>query len=129
MLPFSPPTSNQQQVPTQNLRDFRFTRAALVLALSVVIAASCIVMVGPQITVIVPVALILGVCFAVQRSYGAMICFGYPLTFGLISAWIGCNEMSGYQLTLDFFISMGCGLIGYALIALGLWKTLPGGKS
>ena len=64
MLPYSPPQS-----PTGNSGNFRFTRVALVLILSAIIAAGSIVMIGPQIIVIVPLALVLGIFFAVRRSF------------------------------------------------------------
>lgn len=135
MLPFFPPptpspqASAQQLSVPQDFRNFRFTRVALVLALSAMVACSGILMLGPQITVIVPVALILGIFFAVRRSFGSLICFGYPLTFGLISAWVGCKEIPGYGITFEFFIVSGIGLTACVLIAVGLWQTLPAGKS
>ena len=83
-------------------------------------------MVGPQIVFIVPVALLVGIVFAVRRSFWSMVCFGYPFTFGLISAGIGYSEMPGYERTTAFAVSVCIGLIGCVLIAMGLWKALPG---
>ena len=123
MSPYSPPQS-----PTGNSGNFRFTRAALVLILSAIIAAASIVMIGPQIIGIVPLALVLGIFFAVRRSFWSLVCFGYPFTFGLISAWIGYKEMPGYEQTVAFSISIGIGLVGCGLIAVGLWMSLPNGK-
>jgi hypothetical protein len=98
----------------------------LVLILTAAIAASSIVMVGPQILVIVPLALALGLAFAYRRSSWSLVCFGYPFTFGLISAWIGYMEMPGYERTAAFPVSLGIGLIGCGLIGTGLWKVLRG---
>jgi 4-hydroxybenzoate polyprenyltransferase len=71
MLPHTPP-----QTPSQPLDRFSIPRAALVLILTVAIAASSILMVGPQIIVIVPVALVLGLVFAFRRSFWSLVCFG-----------------------------------------------------
>ena len=95
------------------------------MLLTLVIAASGIVMVGPQIVLIVPVVFVLGLVFALRRSFWSLVCFGYPFTFGLISAWIGCKEIPGYERTTAFAISISIGLVGCVLIAVGLWKALP----
>jgi hypothetical protein len=101
-------------------------RAAPVLILTVGIAASSIVMIGPQIIVIVPVALVAGLVFAIRRSFWSLVCFGYPFLFGLVSAWIGYKEMPGYERTVAFAISIGIGIVGVVLVAMGLWLALPG---
>jgi hypothetical protein len=104
-------------------------RVTLVMLLTVVIAASSIVMIGPQIIVVVPVAIGAGVVFALRRSFWSLVCFGYPFTFGLVSAWIGYKEMSGYERTVAFAISIGIGLVGVVMVAVGLWKALSGRKA
>ena len=114
------------QTPSQSSERFSIFRAFLVPILTVVVAAASILMVGPQIIVIVPVALVLGLVFAFRRSFWSLVCFGYPFTFGLISAWIGYKEMPGYERTTPFVISIGIGVVGCVLIAGGLWKALPG---
>jgi hypothetical protein len=96
----------------------------LVLIVTVAIAASSVVMVGPQILVIAPLALLLGLYF--RPSPWWLVCFGYPFTFGLISAWIGCQEMPGYERTTAFAVSVGIGLAGCGLIATGVWNVLRG---
>lgn len=103
-------------------------RAMFVLILSTIIAASSILMVGPQIIVIVPLALVFGIFFAVRRSFGSLVCFGYPFTFGLIIAWIGYKETPGYEQTLTFAVLVGVGLFACVLIAVGLWPSLPDRK-
>jgi hypothetical protein len=87
------------------------------------------VMIGPQIMLIVPLALVAGIVFAMRRSFWSLVCFGYPFLFGLVSAWIGYKEMPGYERTVAFAISTGLGLVGCVLIAVGLWKALSGRKA
>ena len=86
-------------------------------------------MVGPQIMLLVPVAIITGIIFAVRRSFWSAVFFGYPFTFGFTVAWIGYYETPGYQNTLFCAVSITIGLIGLGLIALGLWHSLPNGKT
>ncbi len=122
--PYSPPQSVNETSGRFNL-----IKAVLVLFLTAIITAGSILMIGPQILFIVPVALFTGVIFAVLRSFWSTVFFGYPLTFGLLYAWIGSQEVSGYEQTTMFAISVGIGLIGCALIASGLWMALPSGKA
>ena len=82
-------------------------------------------MIGPQIMIIVPVAIVAGIIFAFRRSFISLVCFGYPLTFGLVSAYIGCAEIDDYTRAPAFAISIFIGLLGVGLIAAGLWKALP----
>ena len=96
------------------------------MILTVAIAASSNLMVGPQIVLLVPLALVLGLVFGLRRSLWSLVFHGYPLTFGLISAWIGYKEMPGYERTPAFAVSIGIGLVGCALIAMGLGKVLAG---
>jgi hypothetical protein len=83
-------------------------------------------MIGPQILIIIPAAFIAGIILAAKRSFWALACFGYPLTFGLASAYIGCKEMVDYTHTTAFIISLSIGLAGVILIGAGFWKALPG---
>jgi len=123
MSPYTPP-----QTPTEPSGRFSIARAALVLILTAGIAASSILMVGPQIVLIVPLAWVLGLAFALRRSFWSLVCFGYPFTFGLISAWIGYKEMPGYERSPAFAVSIGIGLVGCALIVMGMLKALAGRK-
>lgn len=93
--------------------------------LTVLIAASSILMVGPQVLLIVPVTLVFGLAFAFRWSLWSPVCFGYPLTFGLISAGIGYSELPDYERTRAFAVSICIGLVGCVLIATELWKALP----
>ena len=119
-------TLHAPETPTGPKARFSPTRAVLVIVLTAVIAASSIIMVGQQILLIVPVALLAGIVFALRRSFWSMVCFGYPFTFGLISAGMGYTELSDYERTTAFAVSVCIGLVGYVLIAVGLWKALPG---
>ena len=103
----------------------RLNKSISAFALTVVITAASVLMIGPQIMVIVPVALLAGIVFAVRRSFLSLVCLGYPLTFGLVSAWIGCAEINDYSQTTAFFVSVVIGMIGVCLIATGFWKVLP----
>jgi len=103
----------------------RLTKAIAVLILSAVIVVCGMLMIGPQILVIVPVAIAAGTVFAFKRSSWSYVCFGYPLIFGLISAWIGHKEIPGYEGTMAFVVSIGLGLVGVSLIVVGLWNVLP----
>jgi hypothetical protein len=121
MSPSAPP-----QTPRQPSGRSIIVRVALVLILTVVIAASNVLLVRHQVIVIVPVAIGAGIVFALRRSFWSLVCFGYPLTFDLKSAWIGCKGIPGYERSTAFVISIGIGLVGCALIVMGLWKALPG---
>jgi hypothetical protein len=101
-------------------------RSISVLLLPAIITAGSLLMIGPQIVIIVPAAIIAGIIFASKRSFWALTCFGYPFTFGLVSAYIGWKEMSAYTETTAFAVSIAIGLVGIALIGTGLWKALPG---
>ena len=118
----SPPPSPLPGAPS----GFRPIKAALVLLASLALAASSVLtMFGPQIMAVVLLALIAGLFFAVKRSAWAFVCFGYPLTFALFSAWFGFMEISRYENTTAFAASVGIGLLGLGLIATGLWRVNP----
>jgi hypothetical protein len=127
MIEMSPYTS--PETPTNPSGRFTIARAVLVLILTAVIAASSIVMIGPQIMLIVPLALVAGIVVAMRRSFWSLVCFGYPFLFGLVSAWIGYKEMPGYERTMAFAISIGIGVVGVVMVAVGLWKALSGRKA
>lgn len=99
-------------------------KSIVVVLLTAILTLGAYFMIGPQITIIVPVAIVAGIIFAFRRSFISLVCFGYPLTFGLVSAYIGCAEIDDYTQTLAFAISIVIGLVGAVLIAAGLWKAL-----
>lgn len=117
------------QSASEDPQGFPYTKIALVSVLSPLIAAGSLLMIGPQILFLVPVAIITGIIFAVRRSFWSAVFFGYPLTFGLAVAWIGYHETPGYQNSMSYAVSIAIGLIGFGLIALGLWHSLPNGKT
>ena len=105
----------------------RYTRALVVCILAAIIAASAIVtMIGPPIMLTAPLALVAGGFFAFKRSFWSLVCFGYPLVFGFLSAWIGYYEMGYGFSSIPFLVAFGIGLAGMGLISTGLWKSLPG---
>ncbi len=107
----------------------RIIKSTVAVLLTAILTAGAYFMIGPQIMIIVPVAIVAGIVFAVRRSFLSLVCFGYPLTFGLASAYIGCSEVTGYERTSPFAVSMGIGLAGVGLIATGLWTALPSGTA
>ena len=112
--------------PTSSPSGFTLIKTSAALFLTALIAAGGFLMIGPQMMIIMPMAVAAGIVFALRRSFWSLVCFGYPLTFGLISAWIGYWEMPGYERTVAFGVSVALGLVGVSLIATGLWKVLPG---
>lgn len=101
------------------------TKSIVVLLLTAVLSAGSALMIGPQIMVIVPLSIVAGIVFAIRRSFLSLVCFGYPFTFGLVSALIGATEIDAYERTTAFAISVVIGLTGVGLMAAGLWKALP----
>jgi hypothetical protein len=100
-------------------------KSIVVVLLTAILTAGAYFMIGPQIMVIVPVAIVAGIFFAIRRSFLSLVCFGYPFTFGLVSALIGCSEITDYERTSAFAVSIVIGVAGVGLIAAGLWKALP----
>jgi hypothetical protein len=101
-------------------------KSIVVLVLTAIITVGAFFMIGPQIMIIVPMFFVAGIVFAFRRSSLSLICFGYLFTFGLVSAYVGYLEMTDYQRTSPFVVSMVLGLIGVGLIAAGLWQALRG---
>ncbi|MGK0186755.1 MAG: hypothetical protein ACI9R3_002538 [Verrucomicrobiales bacterium] len=99
-------------------------RSVVVLLLTAILTAGAALMIGPQVMIIVPTAIVAGIVFAVRRSFLSLVCFGYPFTFGIVSALIGCAEIDDYVRTTAFAISVVIGMVGVGLIATGLWKHL-----
>ena len=102
-------------------------KSIVVVLLTAMLTAGALLMIGPQIMFIVPLCILVGIIFSIRRSFLSMVCFGYPLTFGLVSAYIGYYEISDYVRTSAFAVSVAIGAVGVALMATGLWKTMPVG--
>jgi hypothetical protein len=98
---------------------------AILLLLPIFFVVSGWLMYGPQIGVTVPVMLVLGIYFTIKRSAYAFIFTGFPLLFALLSVMIGMVEVSGYENTADFKVSILIGGVGLLSISVGLWKVLP----
>jgi|TARA_B100001093_G_scaffold341422_1_gene326149 hypothetical protein len=107
------------------MRRNAIVKSIVVVLLTAILTLAAYFMIGPQIMIIVPVAIVGGIIFAFRRSFISLVCFGYPLTFGLVSAYIGYVEIDGYTRTASFAISMVIGLVGAGLIAVGFWRALP----
>ena len=107
--------------PMQSTLLYRASRVAKTACFTVLVAACSILLIGPQIVLMIPAALLLGVLFTAVRSSWSWVSFGYPLTFGLVSACIGCAEISNYYYTTGFWFSLGIGLFGLLLVARGFW--------
>ena len=118
-------TYYESQNESNTMKRNALIESVVVVLLTAILTLGAYFMIGPQITIIVPVAIFAGIIFAFRRSSISLVCFGYPLTFGLVSAYIGCAEIDDYTGTLAFAISIIIGLVGVGLIAAGLWKALP----
>lgn len=101
-------------------------RSLVTLLLTAILTAGSALMIGPQIMIIVPAAIVAGTVFAVRRSFLSLVCFGYPFTFALASALVGRAEITNYERTTAFAVSVAIGMAGVGLMAAGLWKALPG---
>ena len=61
--------------------------------------------------------------FVFRRSFLSLVFFGYPITFGLVSAYIGFYELNDYTNDSEFWVAIGIGAFGTMLVFLGFWKT------
>ncbi len=86
--------------------------------------AGSFLMIGPQIVPILAVSFCLGGFFVFRRSFLSLVFFGYPITFGLVSAYIGYYELNDYTKNSEFWIAVGIGAFGILLVFIGFWKTL-----
>ena len=104
-------------------------RGVVVLLLTAIFTAGAALMIGPQILIMVPAAMLGGIIFALRRSFLSLVCIGYPFTFGMVSAVIGWAEKDGFMQMTGFAISLAIGMVGVGLVATGLWKTLGAGAA
>ena len=113
-------TSGKQKDTPTNL----LIKRIIFLLLCFTLPACSFLMIGPQIMVIAPLSLCLGIYFVFRRSFLSLVCLGYPLCFGLVSAYVGYYELKNYTSTPGFWVALGIGIVGVDLIAIGLLKTL-----
>ena len=118
--------SKRNRVSTTNLgvTQFRIIKSILVSLVTLTLMAGSFLMIGPQILPILAVSFCLGIFFVFRKSFLSLVFFGYPLTFGLVSAYIGFYEMNNYANDSEFWIAQGIGALGTMLVFLGFWKTL-----
>ena len=118
--------SKRNRVSPNNLGEMRFRiiKSILISLLTLTLMAGSFLMIGPQIFPIIGVSFCMGIFFIFRKSLLSLVFFGYPLTFGLVSAYIGFYEMNNYANDSEFWIALGIGSLGTILVFLGFWKTL-----
>ena len=118
--------SKRNRISPTNLgtAPFRIIKSILVSLLTITLMAGSFLMIGPQIVPILAVSFCLGGFFVFRRSFLSLVFFGYPITFGLVSAYIGYYELNDYANDSEFWVAIGIGAFGTMLVFLGFWKTL-----
>ena len=118
--------SKRNRVSPTNLGEMRFRiiKSILIFLLTLTLMAGSFLMIGPQIFPIIGVSFCLGIFFVFWKSFLSLVFFGYPLTFGLVSAYIGFHELNNYANDSEFWIALGIGALGIMLVFLGFWKIL-----
>ena len=112
-------SENQKSTGTELL-----IKRIIFFLLTLTLPVASVLMFGPQLFIIVPLLFCLGVFFVFRRSFLSLICFGYPLSYGLFSAYVGFHELNDYTKATEFWVALGIGITGATLIAIGLWKTM-----
>jgi len=103
---------------------FRIIKSILIFLLTLTLMAGSFLLIGPQIVPIVAVSFCLGIFFVFRKSFLSLVFFGYPLTFGWVSAYIGLYELNDFVTDSEFWVALGIGALGTVLVFLGFWKTL-----
>jgi len=118
--------SKRNRVSPTNLGELRFRiiKSILISLLTLTLMAGSFLMIGPQIFPIIGVSFCLGIFLVFRKSLLSLVFFGYPLTFGLVSAYIGFHELNNYANDSEFWIALAIGSLGTMLVFLGFWKTL-----
>ena len=118
--------SKRNWVSPNNLGEVRFKiiKSILIFFLTLTLMAGSFLMIGPQIVPIIGVSFCMGIFFVFRKSLLSLVFLGYPLTFGLVSAYIGFHELNNFTNASEFWIALGIGALGTMLVFLGFWKTL-----
>ena len=118
--------SKRNRVSPKNLGEMRFRtiKSILIFLLTLTVLAGSFLLIGPQIVPIVAVSFGLGTFFICTKSFLSLVFFGYPLTFGWVSAYIGFYELNNYANDSEFWVAIGIGALGIMLVFLGFWKIL-----
>ena len=118
--------SKRNRVSPTNLGEmpFRIIKSILIFLLTLTLMAGSFLLIGPQIVPIVATSFCLGIFFVFRKSFLSLVFFGYPITFGWVSAYIGFYELDDYINDSGFSVALGIGALGTILVFLGFWKTL-----
>ena len=118
--------SKRNRISPTNLGEMPFIifKSILISLLTLTLMAGSFLMIGPQIFPIIGVSFCLGIFFVFRKSLLSLVFFGYPLTFGLVSAYIGFHELNNYANDSEFWIAFGIGSLGTMLVFIGFWKAL-----
>ena len=118
--------SKRNRVSPTNLGEmpFRIIKSILIFLLTLTLMAGSFLLIGPQIVPIVATSFCLGIFFVFRKSFLSLVFFGYPITFGWVSAYIGFYELDDYINDSGFSVALGIGALGTMLVFLGFWKTL-----
>ena len=118
--------SKRNRVSPTNLGEilFRIIKSILIFLLTLTLMAGSFLLIGPQIVPIVAVSFCMGIFFVFRKSFLSLVFFGYPLTFGWVSAYIGLYELNDFVNDSEFWVALGIGALGTMLVFLGFWKTL-----
>ena len=118
--------SKRNRVSPNNLGEvgFRIAKSILIFLLTLTVLAGSFLLIGPQIVPIVATSFCLGIFFVFRKSFLSLVFFGYPITFGWVSAYIGLYELNDFVNDSEFWVALGIGALGTMLVFLGFWKTL-----
>jgi len=118
--------SKRNRVSPNNLGEvgFRIAKSILIFLLTLTVLAGSFLLIGPQIVPIVATSFCLGIFFVFRKSFLSLVFFGYPITFGWVSAYIGLYELNDFVNDSEFWVALGIGALGTVLVFLGFWKTL-----
>ena len=118
--------SKRNRISPTNLGEmpFRIIKSILIFLLTLTLMAGSFLLIGPQIVPIVATSFCLGIFFVFRKSFLSLVFFGYPITFGWVSAYIGFYELDDYINDSGFSVALGIGALGTMLVFLGFWKTL-----